>query len=205
MSATAAFPREAIMRRTDLLAYTRRTALPQQSAKIPRTSQIVFGERQYLLRVLDSIERTLIPAGQRRREQAVLERLIYSRTLELERLSPNWDTQVHSVLRPGVTPEELDSLAKAAPEQDYFLLRLISEHPRTSSETLAALSHHPYAAIRENIARHPNADAKTLTELSRDASQPLWFLVATNPSAPAPLRRRLEQRMKKMSKKHRPK
>jgi hypothetical protein len=194
-----------MMRRTDRLAYTRRTALPQQSAKTPRTSQIVFGERQYLLRVLDSIERTLIPAGQRRREQALLERLIYSRTLELERLSPNWDSQVHSVLRPGVTPEELDKLAKNAPEEDYFLLRLISEHPRASSETLAALSHHPYGAIRENVARHPNADAKTLTELSRDTRQPLWFLVATNPSAPAPLRRRLEQRIKKMSKEQRPK
>jgi hypothetical protein len=194
-----------MMRRSDLLAYTRRTALPQQSTKTPRTSQIVFGERQYLLRVLDSIERTLIPAGQRRREQAVLERLIYSRTLELERLNPNWDSQVHSVLRPGVTPEELDKLAKNAPEEDYFLLRLISEHPRTSSHTLAALSQHPYPPIRENIARHPNADGKTLTALSRDTKQPLWFLVATNPNAPAPLRRRLEQRMKKMNKERRPK
>jgi hypothetical protein len=194
-----------MMRRTDLLAYTRRTALPQQSAKTPRTSQIVFGERQYLLRVLDSIERTQMPAEQRRREQAVLERLIYSRTLELERLNPNWDAQVHNVLRPGVTSEELDKLAKDAPEEDYFLLRLISEHPRTSSGTLAALAHHPYPAIRENVARHPNTDAKTLTVLSRDAKQPLWFLVATNPSAPAPLRRRLEQRLKKMSKQQRSK
>ena len=205
MSATVPFPREALMRRTDLLPSPRRTALPQQSRKTARTSQIVFGERQYLLRVLDSIERTQISAQQRSQEQRLLERMIYARTLELERLSPNWDAQIHTVLHPGVTPEELDQLARNAPKEDYFLLRLISEHPRTSSATLAALSHHPYGAIRENVARHPNADAKTLTELSRDRSQSLWFLVATNPSAPAPLRRRLEKQMKKMSGKHRTK
>jgi len=193
------------MRRTDLLAYTRRTALPHQVTKTPRTSQIVFGERQYLLRVLDSIERTQISAEQRRQEQRLLERLIYARTLELERLSPNWDAQVHAVLHPGVTSEELDEMARNAPKEDYFLLRLISEHPRTEASTLAALSHHPYVAIRENVARHPNADVKTLTELARDRSKPFWFLVATNPSAPAPLRRRLEKQMKKMSGKHRTK
>lgn len=202
---TVALSREAMMRRTDLLAYTRRTALPQQSAKTPRTSQIVFGERQYLLRVLDSIERTQIPAEQRRREQGLLERMIYVRTLELERLNPNWDAQVHSVLRPGVTSEELDKLAREAPEEDYFLLRLISEHPRTSSATLAALARHPYSAIRENVARHPNADAKTLTALSRDRSKPFWYLVALNPGAPAALRRRLEKQIKKMNKKRRKK
>jgi hypothetical protein len=194
-----------MMRRTDLLAYTRRTALPQQSSKTPRTSQIVFGERQYLLRVLDSIERTQVSALQRRREQRLLERMIYSRTLELERLNPQWDKQIHTVLSPGVTPDELDSLARKAPKEDYFLLRLISEHPRANSATLAALANHPYPAIRENIARHPNADEKTLTRLSRDRSQALWLLVATNPSAPAPLRRRLEKQMKQMSKKHRTK
>lgn len=193
------------MRRTDLLAYTRRTVLPQQSAKTRRTSQIVFGERQYLLRVLDSIERTQLPALQRRREQLLLERMIYSRTLELERLNSHWDEQVHTVLSPGVTPEDLDRLARKAPKEDYFLLRLISEHPRVKASTLAALANHPYAAIRENIARHPNADAKTLTRLSRDRSQALWLLVATNPSAPAPLRRRLEKQIKQMSKKHRTK
>jgi len=193
------------MRRTDLLAYTRRTALPQQSSKTPRTSQIVFGERQYLLRVLDSIERTQLPVLQRRREQRLLERMIYSRTLELERLNPQWDTQVHTVLSPGVTPEELDNLARKAPKEDYFLLRLISEHPRAKASTLATLANHPYPAIRENIARHPNADEKTLTRLSRDRSQALWLLVATNPSAPAPLRRRLEKQIKQMSKQHRTK
>lgn len=201
MSATAALPHESFMRRTDLLAYTRRTALPQQSRKIPRTSQIVFGERQYLLRVLDSIERTDIPTLQRRREQGLLERMIYSRTLELERLNPRWDEQVHTVLHPAVTPEDLDRLARKAPKEDYFLLRLISEHPRASAGTLAYLSRHPYAAIRENVARNPNTDAKTLTRLSRDRSHALWCLVALNPSAPAPLRRQLEKQLKKMNRK----
>ncbi|HVB98903.1 MAG TPA: hypothetical protein VNJ12_06165 [Candidatus Dormibacteraeota bacterium] len=170
-------------------------------AKVPRTSQIIFGERQYLLRVLDSIERTETPIKQRQYEQQPLERLIYARTQELNRINPDWDSRISTVLRPDVAPEELDRLAREAPEEDYFLLRLISEHPRTGAETLTLLAAHPYAAIRENVARHPNASAKTLTELSRDRSQPLWYLVAFNPSTPKALRRQLERQIKQAGRK----
>ena len=185
------------MRRSDLLAYARRTAQTGQTAKVPRTSQIIFGERQYLLRVLDSIEKTETPVEQRQYEQEPLERLIHARTQELNRINPDWDSRVSAVLRPDVAPEELDRLAREAPEEDYFLLRLISEHPRASAETLTVLAHHPYPAIRENVARHPHASAKTLAVLSRDRSQPLWYLVALNPSTPKPLRQQLERQIKR--------
>jgi hypothetical protein len=89
-------------------------------------------------------------------------------------------------------------LSREAPEEDYYLLRLISEHPRVSSKTLARLAKHPYAAIRENVARHPNADPATLTTLSKDRSQPLWYLVAFNPNTPAALRRKLQDRLRKL-------
>lgn len=205
MSLTAVLPREALMRRSDLKAYARRTARQGQTAKTERTSQIVFGERQYLLRVLDSIERTRLAPFQRRREQQLLEQLIHARTRELNRMNPDWDQRISTVLRPDVTSEELARLADEAPVEDYFLLRLVSEHPRTPAATLALLAGHPYPAVRENVARHPNADAKTLTRLSRDRSEPLWFLVAANPSAPAALRRRLKQHLKQVSRKRKTK
>jgi hypothetical protein len=66
---------------------------------------------------------------------------------------------------------------------------------------LAHLSHHPYSAIRENIARHPNSDAATLTRLSRDRTQPLWYLVAFNPNAPSTLRKKLQERMRRLGEK----
>jgi len=76
---------------------------------------------------------------------------------------------------------------EASPEEDFYLLRLISEHPRANAKTLNKLANIPTGAIRENVARHPNADANTLTWLSRDRSQPLWYLVAFNPNTPTPL------------------
>ena len=81
------------------------------------------------------------------------------------------------------------------------MLRLISEHPKVSSKTLGRLSHHPYSAIRENIARHPNSDAATLARLSRDRTQPLWYLVAFNPNAPASAAQKLQERMRRLGEK----
>jgi hypothetical protein len=92
----------------------------------------------------------------------------------------------------------LEKLVKQAPEEDFYLLRLISEHPRANAKTLNKLAKHPYGAIRENVARHPNADALTLTWLSKDRSQPLWYLVAFNPNTPTPLQRRLRDRLKRL-------
>ena len=115
----------------------------------------------------------------------MIEGLIHARTQELNRINPSWDEKVGTVLSAEVKPELLDQLSRQAPKEDFYLLRLISEHPKVTAKTLGRLSHHPYSAIRENIARHPNSDASTLSRLSRDRTQPLWYLVAFNPNAPA--------------------
>jgi len=182
------------MRRSDLVRN------PSKN-KAPRTSQIVFGERQHLLRVLDSVERSALPASRLDQERRVIEQLIHARTQELNRINAGWDEKVGTVLSAEVKPEVLDQLSRQAPKEDFYLLRLISEHPKVSAKTLARLSHHTYSAIRENIARHPNSDAATLSRLSRDRSQPLWYLVAFNPNAPANLRRKLQERMRRLGEK----
>ncbi len=182
------------MRRSDLVRHSTK-------GKALRTSQIVFGERQHLLRVLDSVERSALPAARLDQERRVIEQLIHARTQELDRINAGWDEKVGVVLSAEVKPEALDQLSRQAPKEDFYLLRLISEHPKVSAKTLARLSHHPYSAIRENIARHPNSDASTLSRLSRDRSQPLWYLVAFNPNAPAPLRKKLQERMRRLGEK----
>ncbi|HTZ76066.1 MAG TPA: hypothetical protein VMB47_19265 [Candidatus Aquilonibacter sp.] len=182
------------MRRSDLVRNPAKN-------KSPRTSQIVFGERQHLLRVLDSVERSALPAPRLEQERRMIEQLIHARTQELNRINPGWDEKVGTVLSAEVKPEALETLSRQAPKEDYYLLRLISEHPKVMAKTLARLSHHPYSAIRENIARHPNTDASTLTRLSRDRSQPLWYLVAFNPNAPGPLRKKLQERMRRLGEK----
>ncbi len=182
------------MRRSDLV----RTV---EKGKVMRTSQIVFGERQHLLRVLDSLERSQMPDGRLDQERDMLEMLIHARTKELNRINPIWDEKVSTVLSAEVKPEMLDELAREAPREDFYLLRLISEHPKAPGKTLTRLAKHTYSAIRENVARHPNTDAKTLTTLSRDRSQPLWYLVAFNPNTPAGLRRKLQERMRKLGEK----
>jgi hypothetical protein len=182
------------MRRSDLV----RNA---SKGKTVRTSQIVFGERQHLLRVLDSVERSALPAPRLEQERRVIEQLIHARTQELNHINPGWDEKVGTVLSAEVKPDLLDQLSRSAPKEDYYLLRLISEHPKVTSKTLSRLSHHPYSAIRENIARHPNSDAATLSRLSRDRTQPLWYLVAFNPNAPGPLRKKLQERMRRLGEK----
>ena len=182
------------MRRSDLVRHSTK-------GKALRTSQIVFGERQHLLRVLDSVERSALPAARLDQERRVIEQLIHARTQELNRINAGWGEKVGVVLSAEVKPESLDQLSRQAPKEDFYLLRLISEHPKVAAKTLARLSHHPYSAIRENIARHPNSDASTLSRLSRDRSQPLWYLVAFNPNAPAPLRKKLQERMRRLGEK----
>src|SRR6266852_3343676 len=179
------------MRQSDLVRTPRK-------GRAMRTSQIVFGERQHLLRVLDSLERTKINSGQLNQERHALEGLIHARTLELDHINPTWDEKIGTVLSAEVKPELLERLARQAPMQDYYLLRLISEHPKVSAKTLNQLSKHPYAAIRENVARHPSADAATLGLLSKDRSQPLWYLVAFNPNTPSNLRQKLQERLRKL-------
>jgi len=183
--------REEAMRRSDLVQNA-------DKGSTPRTTQIVFGERQHLLRVLDSLEGTDLPRVRQEQERQVLEQLIHARTQELNHINPDWDEKVGVVLSADVKSELLEKLARTAPKTDFYLLRLISEHPKASSKTLGKLARHPYAAIRENVARHPNADAATLAWLSRDRSQPLWYLVAFNPNTPAGLRSKLQERLRKL-------
>jgi hypothetical protein len=178
------------MRRSDLL----QTASDASN----RTTQIVFGERQHLLRVLDSLEGSNLPPARRSHERRVLEDLIHARTKELNEINELWDQKVGMVLSAEATPDQLEKLAKQAPRSDFYLLRLISEHPKVTSKTLGRLAKHPYGAIRENVARHPNADPATLALLSRDRSQPLWYLVAFNPNTPGLLRRKLQERLRKL-------
>ena len=179
------------MRRSDLVR-------DAAKGKTIRTSQIVFGERQHLLRVLDSLESSTLPPGRRNHERRVLEELIHARTKELNEINASWDEKVGLVLSADAKGELLENLAKQAPKSDFYLLRLISEHPKVSSKTLSRLARHTYAAIRENVARHPNADPATLAWLSRDRSQPLWYLVAFNPNTPSTLRRKLQERLRKL-------
>ena len=179
------------MRRSDLVQNDEQTA-PR------RTTQIVFGERQHLLRVLDSLEASHLPPARRKHERRVLEELIHARTKELNEVNASWDEKVGMVLSAEASAEQLEKLAKQAPKSDFYLLRLISEHPKVSSKTLGRLARHAYGAIRENVARHPNADPTTLALLSRDRSQPLWYLVAFNPNTPSALRRKLQDRLRKL-------
>jgi hypothetical protein len=179
------------MRRSDLVQNDELTAAA-------RTTQIVFGERQHLLRVLDSLEGSHLPPARRKHERRVLEELIHARTKELNEVNASWDEKVGMVLSAEASAEQLEKLAKQAPKSDFYLLRLISEHPKVSSKTLGRLAKHAYGAIRENVARHPNADPTTLASLSRDRSQPLWYLVAFNPNTPSVLRRKLQERLRKL-------
>ncbi len=181
------------MRRSDLVQHKERAKGP-----LVRTSQIVFGERQHLLRVLDSMESSDVAIGRQQQERRILEELIHARTRELNLINTAWDEKIGLVLSADAKPEVLEKLVKQAPPTDYYLLRLISEHPRANARTLGKLARHSYGAIRENVARHPNADAATLTWLSKDQSQPLWYLVAFNPNTPSVLQRRLRDRLKRL-------
>lgn len=181
------------MRRSDLVQHKEK-----DKGEITRTSQIVFGERQHLLRVLDSLEGTNPPVARMQQERRALEELIHTRTRELNYINTAWDEKIGLVLSADAKPDMLEKLVKQAPEEDFYLLRLISEHPRANAKTLNRLAKHPYGAIRENVARHPNADGTTLTWLSKDRSQPLWYLVAFNPNTPAVLRRKLQERLRKL-------
>ena len=132
------------MRRSDLVQNDGQT--------VPtRTTQIIFGERQHLLRVLDSLEGSHLPPARRNHERRVLEELIHARTKELNEVNASWDEKVGMVLSADASAEQLEKLAKQAPKTDFYLLRLISEHPKVSSKTLGRLARHDYGAIRENV------------------------------------------------------
>ena len=165
--------------------------------RLPRTTQILFGERQSLQNALRLLRSTCLPASRRHLEEGLLRRLIQLRTLELERINPDWDRKVRRAAHRRTSAAELRRLAQQAPRADYYLLRLISDHPNTPPALLARLARHPYRAVRENVARHPRTPVRTLRALARERREPLWYLVAINPSTPEPLRQRLRTRMKR--------
>jgi len=164
----------------------------------PRTSQFIFGERQNLARVLSLLRTTRLPARRRRQEEGLLRALIQLRTLELNSINLDWDLKVRRASSRRTSPAELSRLARALPRDDYYLARLLSDHPNTPPAVLAHLARHSYRAVRENVARHPRTPVSTLRKLARERRQPLWYLVAFNPSAPEKLRARLRQRIKRL-------
>src|ERR1700688_2684871 len=156
------------MRRSDLVQHK-----DKDKGGLTRTSQIVFGERQHLLRVLDSLEGTSLQIARMQQERRILEELIHARTRELNQINTAWDEKIGLVLSADAKPDMLEKLVKQAPEEDFYLLRLISEHPRANSKTLNKLAKHPYAAIRENVARRPNAN------VAQQRSQPALVVLGS--------------------------
>ncbi len=173
----------------------RRSDQPRDFHPTRRTTQIIYGERQHLRSVLDSIQKFVLKTDQLDREKNVLQALIEARTRELNTINRDFDQKLELARHPQATAHQLAQLAETAPADDYLLLRTIAEHPNTPASVLAKLSDHPYDAVQENVARHPNCDRDTLERLAADPSRPLWFLVACNTSAPPELRERLKHRM----------
>lgn len=165
---------------------------------VKRTSQIIYGERQHLLAVLQSLEKFQRGPATAQKEKAQLEAMIAERTAELNRFHAKWDDYVQRARDRKLSPDELARMAREASADDYLLLRNIAENPNTPASVLAMLARHSYDAVKENVARHPNADAKTLKMLADDPTRPLWLLVACNASAPQALRASLRGRMEQV-------
>ncbi len=161
-----------------------------------RGSQVIFGERQHLREVLQSVERARLGRSRKEAEIKQLTKLIEARTEELNEISSSWDRKFKRARSPNTTSLELLRLAASLARDDYLLARVLSEHPAAPGELLERLASHPYAAVRENVARHPNTAPGVLRKLAENSGEPLWFLVACNPSAPEELRERLRARMR---------
>lgn len=169
--------------------------------KVYRGSQVVFGERRHLEEVLRSVARARLPRARKQREMRQLRQLIRVRTEELNRINPAWDRKFRTAQNPNTKSHQLVRLGMALPKDDYLLARVLTEHPEAPSELLEQLAAHPYAAVRENVARHPHTPIATLRHLAEDAKEPLWFLVACNPSTPEDLRQELRTRMRELAEK----
>ncbi len=167
-----------------------------RSRKVHRGTQVIFGERTHLREVLKSVQAARLPAAPKRSEVSQLRKLIQLRTRELNRINPGWDRKFQKARDPKTPAPELMRLGAALAPEDYLLARVLSEHAEAPPELLAHLATHPYAAVRENVARHPRTPVAVLEAMAIDAHEPLWFLVACNPSTPAALRERLRARMR---------
>jgi hypothetical protein len=168
--------------------------------KIHHGSQVVFGERAHLQEVLRSVQRAQLPQARKLAEIRQLQRMIAARTRDLDRFSPAWDRKFQQARNPQTTSQKLLRLGSALHADDYLLARVLTEHAEAPPELLEHLASHPYAAVRENVARHPRTPSAILRAMAEDAGEPLWFLVACNPSTPSDLRDRLRERMKQSPK-----
>lgn len=128
-------------------------------------------------------------------EVSQLKHLIHVRTRELNAINPGWDKKFKQARDARTPAKTLLHISASLPDDDYLLARVLSEHAQAPAEMLARFASHPYAAVRENVARHPHTPPQVLAAMAEDASEPLWFLVACNPSTPADLRERLRARM----------
>ena len=164
--------------------------------KVHRGSQVVFGERAHLLEVLHSVQRAQLPRARKLAEIRQLKRMIETRTQDLNRFSPAWNRKFQQARNPQTTSQQLLRMGSALHADDYLLARVLTEHAEAPPELLEHLASHPYPAVRENVARHPRTPAAVLLAMAEDANEPLWFLVACNPSTPADLRDHLRDRMK---------
>jgi hypothetical protein len=164
--------------------------------KIHRGSQVVFGERAHLQDVLRSVEAADLPRWRKQAEIGQLKSMIEARTQDLNTFSLEWDAKFEQARDPQTTSHELLKMGASLHSDDYLLARVLTEHQEAPPELLENLATHPYAAVRENVARHPHTPAAVLRIMAEDTREPLWFLVACNPSTPNELRDRLRERMK---------
>ena len=164
--------------------------------KIHRGSQVVFGERAHLQEVLRSVQQAKFPPARKLMEIRPLKRMIEVRTKDLNRFSPAWDRKFQQARNPQTSRKVLGRIGAGLHADDYLLARVLTEHAEAPPELLEHLASHPYAAVRENVARHPRTPPAVLLAMAEDAHEPLWFLVACNPSTPTDLRNRLRERMK---------
>ncbi len=178
----------------------RRSDLVQTPSKgsTPRTTQIVFGERQHLLRVLDSLETTAVPQARLDQERRVIEELIHERTRELNHINSSWDEKVGLVLNADSKSEMLDKLEREAPG-----VRLLPAPPdqRAPESFLQDAGPPGQASLRRDPRKRGAPSKRRLHHacLARqDRSQPLWYLVAFNPNTPSVLRRKLQDRLRKL-------
>ena len=167
--------------------------------KAYRGTQVIFGERKHLQEVLRSIQAARLPRAQKLSEKRALSKLIAARTNELNRITPAWDKKFRKAQDPNSTAQDLLKLATTLSPDDYLTARVLTQHAEAPPDLLSKLARHPYAAVRENVARHPHTPAEVLRTLSEDEHEPLWFLVACNPSTPPDLRDRLRARMRSMA------
>ena len=171
------------------------------SSGLARTTQIIYGERHNLQSVLRTLETTEMPEERRRFEEALLRSLILERTAELNTINSDWDAKARLAADRRASAAALRRLASPLPREDYYLARLLSEHPDAPPEVLAQLARHPYRAVLENVARHPRTPAATLRGLARNRREALWQLVAFNPGASEKLRTQLRERLKRQAEK----